>query len=122
MVSEQEKENREKLFRLMQENPELPVVAMVDSEVVADTGYGRWTGVFGYVYIAEYVIGLTRIHFREEDDPSAVEYAVRDVLDYRLRENIKTEKQELEAYRKLPWTKAIIVDIDVPCEEDEGDA
>ena len=42
MVSEKERENREKLFRLMRENPELPVVAMVDSEVVADTGYGRW--------------------------------------------------------------------------------
>lgn len=122
MVSEKEKENREKLFQLMRENPELPVVAMVNSEVVADTGYGRWTGAFGYVYIAEYVIGLTSIHFREEDDPSAVEYAVRDVLDCHSREDIKTEKQELEAYRKLPWIKAIIVDIDLPCEEDEGNA
>lgn len=62
MISENEKENREKLFRLMRENPELPVVAMVDSEVVADTGYGRWTGVFGYVHIAEYVIGLRRFY------------------------------------------------------------
>lgn len=42
MVSEKEKENREKLFRLMRENPELPVVAMVDSEIVADDGYNRW--------------------------------------------------------------------------------
>ena len=114
MVSEKKKENREKLLQLIRENPELPVVAMVDSEVVADTGYGRWTGAFGYVYIAEYVIGLTRIHFREEDDLSAVEYAVRDVLDYGSREDIKTEKQELEAYRKLPWIKAIIVNIDLP--------
>ena len=42
MVSE--KENREKLFQLMRENPELPVVAMVDSEIVADDGYNRWLG------------------------------------------------------------------------------
>lgn len=114
MVSEKKKENREKLLQLIRENPELPVVAMVDSEVVADTGYGCWTGAFGYVHIAEYVIGLTRIHFREEDDPSAVECAVRDVLDYGSREDIKTEKQELEACRKLPWIKAIIVNIDLP--------
>lgn len=50
MVSEKERENREKLFRLMQENPELPVVAMVDrvlSERYGDDYYADMTGKQG---------------------------------------------------------------------------
>lgn len=61
MVSE--KENREKLFQLMQENPELPVVAMVDSEIVADDGYNRWLGAWGCSYIGEYLIGEEHLFF-----------------------------------------------------------
>lgn len=34
MISERERKKREEFFKLMQENPELPVVAMVYSEVV----------------------------------------------------------------------------------------
>lgn len=71
MVSE--KENREKLFQLMRENPELPVVAMVDSEIVADDGYNRWLGVWGCSYIGEYLVGEEQVHFREDDDPSEVD-------------------------------------------------
>lgn len=37
----------EELFKLMQESPELPVVPMVDSEVVCDDGCGRWKGSWG---------------------------------------------------------------------------
>ena len=98
MPSENEKENREKLFRLMQENPELPVVAMVDSEIVADDGYNRWLGVWGCSYIGEYLIGEEHLFFREDDDYYA------DM----------TGKQEAEAYAGLPWIKAIIVYIDLP--------
>lgn len=36
MTSERERKNREELFRLMAENPDLPVAAMVDSEIVAE--------------------------------------------------------------------------------------
>ena len=73
MVSEKERENREKLFRLVRENPELPVVAMVDSEIVADDGYNRWLGVWGCSYIGEYLIGEEHLFFREDDDPSEVD-------------------------------------------------
>ena len=46
-----EKENREKLFKLMQENPDLPVVAMVDAEIVAGDDFGRWMGSWGNAQI-----------------------------------------------------------------------
>ena len=68
MTSEKERKNREKLFALLRENPDLPVVAMVDSEIVADDGYARWMGSWGSCYIGEYISGEERLHFREEDD------------------------------------------------------
>lgn len=113
MVSEKERENREKLFRLVRENPELPVVAMVDSEIVADDGYNRWFGVWGCSYIGEYLIGEEHLFFREDDDPSEVDR----VLSERYGDDYyadMTGKQEAEAYAGLPWIKAIIVNIDLP--------
>lgn len=68
MARENEKENREELFRLMQKNPELPIVPMVDYEIVADD-IGRWLGSWGGSYIGEYLIGEEQVHFREDDDP-----------------------------------------------------
>lgn len=42
-LSEKEKNNRAELFKLIQENPDLPIVPMVDSDVVADD-CGHWMG------------------------------------------------------------------------------
>lgn len=112
MTSENEKENREELFRLMQENPELPIVPMVDYEIVADDS-GRWLGSWGSSYIGEYLIGEERIFFREDDDPSEVDR----VLSERYGDDYyadMTDEQEAEAYAGLPWVKAIIVNIDLP--------
>lgn len=112
MARENEKENREELFRLMQENPELPVVPMVDYEIVADDS-GRWLGSWGSSYIGEYLIGEEQVHFREDDDPSEVD----KVLSERYGDDYytdMTDEQEAEAYAGLPWIKAIIVNIDLP--------
>ena len=46
MISDRERENREELFRLIKENPELPIVPMVDAEIVADD-CGYWIGAWG---------------------------------------------------------------------------
>lgn len=78
MITDRERKNREELFKLMQENPELPVVAMVDSEIVQDDGYSRWMGAWGSSSIEEYFIGEERIHFREEDDFDEVEETLTD--------------------------------------------
>ena len=45
--TEKQKENLEKLFLLIKENHELPIVAMVDSEIVADDCCCRWMGSWG---------------------------------------------------------------------------
>lgn len=112
MARENEKENREELFRLMQKNPELPIVPMVDYEIVTDD-IGRWLGSWGGSYIGEYLIGEEQVHFREDDDPSEVD----KVLSERYGDDYytdMTDEQEAEAYAGLPWVKAIIVNIDLP--------
>lgn len=100
----------EELFKLMQENPELPVLPMVDSEVVCDDDYNRWTGSWGSASIDEYLAHDGRVFFRSDDDTD-------DVLGYVLdgEEYIKMTDEEAEAvYDALPWVKAIIVNIDTP--------
>lgn len=114
MTSENEKENREELFRLMQENPELPVVAMVNSEIVADDGYSYWRGAFGSVSVGEYFAGDEKLHFREDDDLYEVDNALDDYLDTEAYESIETDAEALTAYAELPWIKAIIIYIELP--------
>lgn len=114
MITETEKNNKEKLFRLIEENPGLPVVPMVYSEIVADDGYAYWRGAFGDASVEEYFVGDERVHFRENDDPSEIDAALYDYLDGKTYDEIKTEAEETKAYAELPWTKAIIVYIELP--------
>ena len=100
----------EELFKLMQENPELPVIPMVDSDIVPDDGYARWTGSWGSASIDEYFTHDERVFFRSDDDTD-------DVLGYVLNaeEYEEMTDEEVEAaYNALPWVKAIIVNIDTP--------
>lgn len=112
-MTEKEKNNREELFKLMQENPDLPVVPMVDSEIVADDGYNRWLGAWGSSYIGEYFVGEERVHFREDDDLSEVCAVVEETLDSEAW-GVMSDEEYLAAYAEMPWIKAIIVNIDLP--------
>lgn len=110
-----ERENREKLFKLMQENPDLPVVAMVDAEIVAGDDFGRWMGSWGNAQIDEYLIPSNDsepMMFKSDDD-------VFDVLERCLSQPKfealpETEEECRPFYDALPWKKAIIVNIDLP--------
>ena len=53
-MSEKQKERLEELFRLSKENPDLPILPMVESESVADDGYAQWTGSWGSEHIEKY--------------------------------------------------------------------
>lgn len=111
-MTERERQNREELFKLMQENPELPVVPMVDYEIIGED-YGRWLGAWGSSYIGEYLIGEERVYFREDDDPSEIERLICE----RQGEEIFTllnDEEAKETYAEMPWIKAIIVNIDLP--------
>lgn len=106
-ISENEKCNRDKLFQLMRENPDLPVVPMVDSEVVADDGYSSWMGYWGYVELSGYILTDDRVLFREYCDDEEV----LDALDeYAGWENWPDEKVD-EAVKNFPWIECIVVHI-----------
>lgn len=53
--------NTQELLKLIIDNPELPVVPMVDYEVVPEDG-GRWMGSIGCCYVGEYAIFNERFY------------------------------------------------------------
>nr|DAN84807.1 MAG TPA: hypothetical protein [Caudoviricetes sp.] len=48
--------NIQTLIDLAKEHPDLPIVAMVDGEIVGGDGYAWWLGEFGSVTLGEYVL------------------------------------------------------------------
>lgn len=113
MITEKERKNRGEPFRLIQENPDLPIVPMVDGEIVADD-CGYWLGSWGRADVDEYFISerAERVFFKSDDD-------VFDVLERHLPDEEFEKLPEAEEecrpfYDALPWTKAIIVYINLP--------
>lgn len=112
MISEKEKKNREELIRLIQENPDLPVLPMVDSDVAYDDCACYWAGSWGDVHIDEYVVSNNkccegRIIFKNDND---IFDTLLDYLGYEEFESLPDDDDECrKIYESLPWTKAIIV-------------
>ena len=129
--------NVEKFVRLVKDNPNLPVVPMVDYEVVGED-WGRWFGKFGDSYVGEYTIYkdyyyTDRDSFKEEyydwnDEelceqfgyyPYITEFATsRGVYtEEQLKTNNENEKKMDEYLDRIAdscFIKAIIVCIDTP--------
>lgn len=108
------------LLRLIAENPSLPVVPMVNSEIFADDDYAYWLGSFGYCLVDSFVYteyyGDYR-YFTTEDKDLIEEYFTEKIIDEDVNEELSYEEVENQAHEKveaLPWTKAIIVYIDLP--------
>lgn len=113
MTNEKERENREGLFKLIKENPDLPIVPMVDGEIPGDD-CGYWQGAWGNAHIDEYLLAYNRerILFKSDDD-------VFDVLEHYLTDEEfealpETEEECRPIYNALPWIKAIVVYITLP--------
>lgn len=113
-MTDKERENREELFRLMRENPDLPVLPMVQNEVVGGDDYARWIGSFGKAEIREYLIdewygdGCVRYRGRDDEDTiiegcAVIKYDGSEAAYEKAKEEVS----------KL-WTKAIVVNIDLP--------
>lgn len=105
----------EKILTLIQEHPTLPIIPMVWGEVIGDDEYRRWAGSWGDAYVAKYFMGQQGIYFYDEEDREDCMNDPKTEL-FLPEQEIKTNEQELEAYRALPWSEAIIVDIDMPNE------
>lgn len=103
--------NTTELLKLVQENPGLPVVPMVDAGIAWDD-CGYFMAAFGASEVDEYIISQRndRVYFKSDDD-------VFEVLEHVLSDEEFNALPQTEAecrpyFEKLPWVKAIIVYID----------
>lgn len=107
--------NTKELLKLVAENPDLPIIPLVDSEVVPED-CGRWLGSFGSVYVGEYALFNDRYYDDREDFKE-------DYLNFHCDElyplffiDVKDEEREkyLDEIADKYFIKAIIVNIDLP--------
>lgn len=130
--------NIAKLIELAKENPDLPIIAMVDGEIVGGDDYARWLGIFGEAKLGEYTLYddrfiddrdefTERYYDRNDDilcekfkyDPRICEYSVKRG-QYTQAQYEENEKHEAELNKHLAevaekmFKKAIIVYIDLP--------
>lgn len=125
--------NREELARLILENQELPVLCMVEFEIVAGDDCLRWAASLGECKIREYIYhedGMSEsVIFWREDEEKLVDMLAEDAEDhpelYPLGADPQTATARAAAYanarmlakvkvRNLPWKRAIVVNIDLP--------
>ena len=97
--------NTQKLLQLAAENPDLPIVPMVDYDVVGD-GYGFWLGYFGYCCVGEYACYGDR--FYDDRDSLKEHYYEDNAEDFEDYFDDDLEDALDDATDHM-WTKAIIV-------------
>lgn len=131
-------ENIQKLITLAADHPELPIIAMVDGEVVGDDSYSRWVGYFGSVELGEFVLYNDRFiddreEFKEQfydynDDELCKKFGYEPCInEYSFKTGHYTQEQyneneengkKLEKYldevAEKAFEKVIIVNIDTP--------
>ena len=108
-VMKQQGHNRE-LFTLLMNNPDLPVICWVDSDIIPDYEYGRYQGSFGDCHIIEYIDVEMYRDYREfvyKDDTEEYEAFLAETTDM-------TDEEIAEFINNIQWTKAIAVNIDLP--------
>lgn len=107
-----QKKNVKTLLDLINENPDLPIVPMVDGEIVADDGFSTWLGSFGKAEIDHVWDSGERIYFVNHD----FEELVQDLLDEippEVDDEI-AEKTATDVVEKYAWEKSIVVQIGLP--------
>lgn len=128
----QENKNVKKLLKLAAENPSLPIVAMVQYEVVADDSFSYWLGEIDAVDVEELWVSDGRTWTREDAEYECLsivdDYAPDDVVAKieRLPEEKLREQAAMEWINGLPWAKCIVIFIGTPDDltnrENGGDA
>ena len=97
--------NTQRLLQLVAEYPDLPVVPMVDSDIIGD-GDGYWLGEFGYCYVGEYACYDDR--FYEDRDELKERYYDNNAEDFEDYFDDDLE-EALDLATDHMWTKAILV-------------
>lgn len=108
----------QKLRELIVANPDLPVVFMVNSDVVVDDFYANWLASISNVKVGEYCCYKTRYYDDKNDLEEEYYVDHEDELKY-LKDNEidMIIKERTSSW----WKKAIIVYVDVPSDEEAND-
>ena len=134
-------DNIKELLELINENPELPIICMVDSEIVSED-YGRWMAQIGWSVIGEFATYNERFYDDREEFTEDYYSHNDEILDERfgynpymaypdaqkryLKSDIEANKEAearldkyLDEVADRAFTKAILVYIDTPDEIEE---
>ena len=98
------KNNSLELVRLIENNPTLPVVPVVDSEVVADDWHSWWKGKLGKCSIEEIIEGSERFFIKSIDDWEDV------AADLDKELYLYGTDEDLEKFvNNLQWERVILI-------------
>lgn len=119
-VMQKQSDNLRELFKLIGKHPDLPIVAMVDSDVVADDCCSFWMGEWGECEVDKYIVHENYgVIFYEQGRPDTVDIFEKyfDYAECGIDEEMPDEQAlplMKEKIDTLDWTEAIIVHIDLP--------
>lgn len=105
----------EKLIELAKENPDLPIIPMVGTDVVASDEYSYWMASFGEVELGQYYVSEERVIFDLDDlTDEILDNLIFDSDWEMLSDEEVVKKAENIAKKKMK--SAIIVWIETPRE------
>ena len=104
-----QRDHIKELLKLIEENPDLPVVAWVHNEVVGGD-CGRWLGCFSKPHITEYVL----VEMYSDQPETVYKDNTEPYEDYLRKETNMADETIAEFINNIQWTKAIAVNIDLP--------
>lgn len=117
--SEIQKENVAELLNLIKENPDLPIVPMVDNEIVASDEHTNWLGSFGKAEIDYVWDNGERIYFKSNDEEYLLEKEFDLIYDEIFSNNVEPDpaiinQMATTRVNEYEWEKSIVVYIGLP--------
>lgn len=119
MLSRINKVKVEAFARLMDENPDLDILCMVESEVVCGDEYNRWGAVIGGSRVDEVYIDGESIKYKSKHFSEMVKEEQDKLFTNNPKESLSEMQLEglLSAARSavvdLPWRRVIVLNIDI---------
>ena len=115
---DKKQKNINDLLKLIKENPELPILPIVDSEIVASDDSNYFVGSWGESRIDYYWCDDERIYSKENDFEDLVENIIDTDNNYDeefglLNDEYK-EKAAIKIVEKYNWIKCIFISINLP--------
>lgn len=102
-------EKAARLLDLIKERPELPIVPMVDAEIIGDE-FGIYMGAFGAARVDSYIIDqYGMVLFKSSDD--VIETLERCLSEAEFDALPEPESECRTVFEALPWKEAIVAEI-----------